>query len=114
MVIDRGQLIREHERFRRLLPRVRVFYAIKANPHPDIIRELASLGSSFDCASEGEMRHVLAQGVSPDRIIFANTVKRPEALQFARQAKVNLVTFDNEPELYKIAKYAPAAGCWPG
>ena len=109
LVIDRNQLIAEYSRFRRLLPRVRLFYAIKANPHPDVIRTVAGLGGSFDVASEGEMRHVLAYGATPDRIIFANTVKRPEALQFARKSKVNLVTFDNEPELYKIAKYAP--GC---
>lgn len=107
MVIDKAQLIQEYQRFRRLLPRVNVFYAIKANPHPDIIRALAALGSSFDVASEGELRHVLAQGVGPHRIIFANTVKRPEALEFARKSGVNFVTFDNEPELYKIAKYAP-------
>ena len=109
MVIDRRQLIQEYQRFRRLLPRVRLFYAIKANPHPDVIKTLASMGSSFDCASEGEMRHVLDQGVSPGNIIFANTVKRPEALEWIRRNKINLVTFDNEPELYKIAKYAP--GC---
>jgi ornithine decarboxylase len=109
LVIDKGALTAEYERFRRLLPRVRLFYAIKANPHPDIIRTLGQLGGSFDVASEGEMRHVLSQGVSPDRIIFANTVKRPEALEYARRSKVNLVTFDNEPELYKIAKHHP--GC---
>ena len=107
MVIDKAQLTREYNRFAKLLPRVRLFYAIKANPHPDIIKTLADLGGCFDVASEGEIRHVLAQGVSPDRIIFANTIKRPEALQFSRKAKVNLMTFDNEPELYKIAKHAP-------
>lgn len=109
MVIDKAHLIREYQRFRRLLPRVQLFYAIKANPHGDIIQTLSEQGGSFDVASEGEMRHVLAQGVSPDRIIFANTIKRPEALQAARKARVNLVTFDNEPELYKIAKHHP--GC---
>lgn len=107
MVIDKNALLAEYQRFRRLLPRVRLFYAIKANPHGDIIQALAEQGSCFDCASEGEMRHVLAQGVSPDRIIFANTVKRPEALEWAKKNRVNLVTFDNEPELYKIAKHAP-------
>lgn len=109
LVIDRQQLIEEYRRFSRLLPRVRLFYAIKANPHGDLIKTLAEQGSCFDVASAGEMQHVLAQGVSPDRIIFANTIKRPEALEFARKVKVNLCTFDNEPELYKIAKYAP--GC---
>jgi len=109
MVIDKRVLIEEYKSFKRLLPRVDLFYAIKANPHPDIIKTFAALGGAFDVASEGEMRHVLAQGVNPSRIIFANTVKRPEALEFARRARVNFVTFDSEPELYKIAKHHPGA-----
>ena len=109
MVIDKSRLVLEHELFRKLLPRVRLFYAVKANPHPDVFKTFRDLGAGFDVASEGEMRGVLAAGVTPDRLIFANTVKRPDALQFARAAGVELVTFDNEPELYKIAKYAP--GC---
>jgi ornithine decarboxylase len=109
LVLDKQKLIDEYQRFRRLLPRVRIFYAIKSNPHPDIIKTFRDLGSCYDVASEGEMRHVLNQGVSPDRIIFANTIKRPEAIQFCRKAKINFVTFDNEPELYKIAEHAP--GC---
>lgn len=109
LVLDKRVLIQEYQRFQRLLPRVKLFYAIKANPHPDVIKTFSEMGGCFDVASEGEIRHVLAQGVSPDRIIFANTVKRPEALQYAKKAGVNFVTFDSEPELYKIAKYAP--GC---
>jgi len=109
LVVEKARLVEEYKRFRRLLPRVRLYYAIKANPHADIIKTFRDLGASYDVASEGEMRHVLAQGVSPDRIIFANTIKRPEALEFCRRTKINFVTFDNEPELYKIAKHAP--GC---
>lgn len=109
LVIDKSRLISEYNHFRKLLPRVQLYYAIKANPHMDVIKTFAELGGSFDCASEGEVRHVLAQGVGPERIIFANTVKRPEALAFAKKNKVDLCTFDNEPELYKIAKHAP--GC---
>ncbi|MFH0938875.1 MAG: type III PLP-dependent enzyme [Planctomycetota bacterium] len=109
LVINKAQLIEEYRRFQRLLPRVKLYYAIKANPHPDVIKTFRDQGACFDVASEGEMRHVLAQNVKPDRLIFANTIKRPEALEFCRQAKINFVTFDNEPELYKIAKYAP--GC---
>jgi len=109
MVIDKSRLVEEYKTFRRLMPRVRLFYAMKANPHPDVIRTFADLGGCFDCASEGEMRLAIAHGASPDRIIFANTVKRPEALAYARKTKVNLVTVDSEPELYKIAEHAP--GC---
>ena len=58
---------------------MRLFYAIKANPHPDIIKHAGRTGRVLRLASENEIRHVLAQGVRADRIIFANTVKRPEA-----------------------------------
>jgi ornithine decarboxylase len=109
LVLDRARLVQEYEHFRRLLPRVRLYYAVKANPHPDVIRTFDGLGGCFDVASEGELRHVLDQGVDPRRLIFANTVKRPEALAFAARAGVDLVTFDSEPELYKIARHAP--GC---
>jgi ornithine decarboxylase len=109
LVIDRARLVHNYEQFRRLLPRVRLYYAVKANPHPDVVKTFHDLGGCFDVASEGEMRHVLAQGVSPERLILANTVKRPEALEFARTAGVDFVTFDSEAELYKIAKYSP--GC---
>ncbi len=110
MVISAGVLESQYKRFCRRLGRVTPYYAVKANPHGDIIKRLNAMGSCFDVASEGELRHVLGQGVRPDRIIFANTIKRPEALEFARKASVDLVTFDNEPELYKIAKYAPGCG----
>jgi ornithine decarboxylase len=109
LVLDRAKLVHEYEHFRRLLPRVRLYYAVKANPHPDVIRTFAELGCCFDVASEGEMRHVLAQGVEPERLIFANTVKRPEALVQACSAGVDFVTFDSEPELYKIARHSPGA-----
>lgn len=110
MVLEKDKLIEEYNTFRRLMPRVRLFYAMKANPHPDVLRTFAQLGGAFDCASEGEMKLALACGAAPDKIIFANTIKRPEALQFSRKSKINLVTFDNEPELYKIAKHHPGCG----
>lgn len=109
MVVDKHRLSEGYRRFRRLLPRVKIYYAIKANPHPDILKTIRDLGGCFDVASEGELRHVLAQGVRPDRVIFANTVKRPEALEYARRSRVQLLTFDSEPELYKIAKHAPGS-----
>ncbi len=109
LVLDKAKLVEEYRRFRRRLPRVKLYYAIKANPHPDIIRTFRDLGGCFDVASEGELRHVLAQGVAPSRIIYANPIKRPESLEYARRHGVNFVTFDNEPELYKLAKHA--RGC---
>ncbi|MCL6465994.1 MAG: type III PLP-dependent enzyme [candidate division WOR-3 bacterium] len=108
-IISRTLLLAQLSRFRKLLPRVEPFYAVKANPNPEVIKLLARHGCGFDVASEPEMELVLGAGVEPERLIFANTIKRTGAIQFARHRRVNLMTFDSEYELTKIARYAPGA-----
>lgn len=109
MLIRRSVLRKQYERFRKCLPNVTPYYAIKANPHPAIIKTFVKLGAGFDVASANEMKQVLRLGASPSKIIFANTVKSHEDIEIARHRRVRLMTFDNEPELYKIAKYSPRA-----
>jgi len=109
MLIRRSVLKKQFERFRTHLPEVTPYYAIKANPHPEIIKTFAKLGAHFDVASANEMNLVLGLGVAPGKIIFANTIKSIQDLQTAYKRRVRLMTFDNEPELYKIAKHAPGA-----
>ncbi|MBN1871978.1 MAG: type III PLP-dependent enzyme [Candidatus Omnitrophica bacterium] len=109
MIIRRSVLEKQYMRFRKHLPMVTPYYAIKANPHSDIIKTFLKLGSSFDVASGAEMKYVLSLGASPSKIIFANTIKSPEDISFARKRRVKFMTFDNEPELYKISKYYPGA-----
>ncbi|NQT28955.1 MAG: type III PLP-dependent enzyme [Candidatus Saganbacteria bacterium] len=109
MLISREVLKKQYQRFRRSLPNVMPFYAIKANPHPEIIKTFIKLGVGFDVASGAEMDLVLNLGASPDKVIFANTIKSNEDIARAHKRKVKLMTFDNEPELYKIAKHCPRA-----
>lgn len=109
MLIRRTILEKQFQRFKKNLPQVLPYYAIKANPNPEIIKTFARLGSNFDVASAREMDLVLSLKVSPRRIIFANTIKSNEDIAAAHKANVNLMTFDNEAELYKIAKYAPGS-----
>ena len=109
MLIRRSLLEKQYERFRSHLPKVTPYYAIKANPYPDIIKTFARLGSHFDVASAAEMNLVLSLGVHSQRIIFANTIKSIEDIQTAYRRRVRLMTFDNEPELYKISKHAPGS-----
>lgn len=107
MLIRRSVLEKQYRRFRKCLPEVAPYYAIKANPYPGIIKTFIKLGASFDVASANEMKQVLRLGATPSKIIFANTIKSNEDIEFARRRRVRLMTFDNEPELYKIAKYYP-------
>lgn len=109
LAVSRSALLQQLARFRKALPRVDPYYAVKANPHPEILKVLAAAGAGFDVASSAEMAAALAAGAAPDRLIFANTVKPAAALGAARKAGVTLTTFDSEYELDKIAAHSP--GC---
>ena len=109
MTISRSAVREQLEHFRRLLPRVEPFYAVKANPHPEVLKMLAACGAGFDVASIGEMDAALAAGAKGDRLIFANTIKSEKALRAAVDRGVKMMTFDSEYELDKIAEMAPGA-----
>lgn len=70
---------------------------------------MASLGLGFDCSTKMEINKVLSLGIDPSRIIYAHTTKPPSHLQHAAKVNVDLMTFDNELELYKIKNIFPNA-----
>jgi diaminopimelate decarboxylase len=73
-----------------LPPRVRLAYAVKANPFPDLLRTFASLGLSFDCASLGELGLIQELGLPPGRVFFAGPGKRREELALALKMGVRI------------------------
>lgn len=91
--------------------RVEIFYAVKCNPAPPVLHLLSLLGTSFDCASTAEIAQVMSLPVapSPDRIIFANPCKPPSFIRASANYGVNMMTFDNADELYKIKRSHPGA-----
>ncbi|NQU10373.1 type III PLP-dependent enzyme [bacterium] len=118
-VVDHDELRQNYATFRRYLPRVQAYYAVKANPDPAIVKTLYEAGASFDVASMPEFRIVYdyirtipdkqRQDWIWDKIIYANPIKANEALRELNQYKP-LVTFDNVEEIRKIKRYAPQAG----
>lgn len=108
-VISKAKLLAQVDRFRELLPRVEPFYAAKANSHPAILKVFAKAKLGFDVASQNEIDALLELGVPPAKLVFANTVKQPVVLTHAKKRGVDLMTFDSEYELNKIAKYFPGA-----
>ena len=108
-IISRSKLIQQAKRFKSLLPRVMPCYAVKANPNEEILKIFAKEKLGFDVASKKEMELVLKNGGKSERMIFANTIKSPRTMKFAMSKGIDLMTFDSEYELYKIAKYAPGA-----
>ncbi len=63
----------------------------------------------LDICLQSEIQRVLSLDVSPDRIIYANTVKHVSHLRYAIGSGVRMMTFDCENELLKIKEHAPSA-----
>ena len=91
------------------MPWAEIFYAVKANPAPAILARLAASGAAFDAASPAEIEACLAAGVSPDRISYGNTVKKPSDISFAAGGGVDLFAFDSAGEVEKLAAGAPGS-----
>ncbi len=105
--LDIGEIERLYHLWCSRFPGIHPYYAIKCNPDTGFIHKLQELGANFDCASIAEIDRVLSLGVSPDRIIFANPCKRQRDIVAAYQKGVQIVTFDTETELIKIAQVCP-------
>ncbi|MHB1096254.1 MAG: type III PLP-dependent enzyme [Gemmatimonadaceae bacterium] len=119
LIIDHDELRRNFRTFRRYLPRVQPYFAVKAGADPAVVRTLFAEGASFDVASmpEFDLVHENIKGMPArerqqwiwDKIIYANPIKPVETLKELDQYKP-LVTFDNYDEIDKIKEHAPRAG----
>jgi ornithine decarboxylase len=110
LVVDRDVVRDNYMQFARALPDTRVFYAVKANPAPELLALLTELGSCFDTASVQEMKLVLEAGATADRISFGNTIKKERDIVRALELGVRLFAVDCEAEVEKIARAAEATG----
>jgi ornithine decarboxylase len=109
LVVDLDVIRDNYNTFARALPDTRVFYAVKANPAPEILSLLAELGSSFDTASVVEIELALAAGATADRISFGNTIKKERDIARAYELGVRLFAVDCVEEVDKIARSAPGS-----
>jgi ornithine decarboxylase len=119
VVINHDVIRKNYAAFKKHLPKVQCYFAVKANAEPAIVRTLYRAGASFDVASLPEfmlvyknIKHLPAKAQQDfiwDKIIYANPTKPKETLLALDKYKP-LVTYDNLNELKKIRQYAPHAG----
>src|SRR6195256_4721548 len=109
LVVDLDIVRDNYQSFARTLPDSKVFYAVKANPAPEILKLLADLGSCFDVASIAETEAALAAGASSDRISYGNTIKKESDIATAFKLGVSLFAVDCEAEVEKVARAAPGS-----
>src|SRR5438876_8372741 len=91
VIIDHEMIRKNYTSFKRHLPKIQAYYAVKANAEPAIVRTLYKVGASFDVASLPEfmlvyknikhLPHNKQQDYIWDKIIYANPTKPKETLR---------------------------------
>lgn len=109
LVLDVDRVEANFRAMRDALPLARIYYAVKANPAPQILQRLVGLDSAFDAASIEEVMACLEAGAHPAAISFGNTIKKAGAIRRAHAAGVTMFAFDSREELEKLAQHAPGA-----
>jgi ornithine decarboxylase len=90
-------------------PAASIYYAVKANPSPEVVALLGTLDARFDVASRQELEMCLALGIHPGRLSYGNTIKKSADIGYAFARGVRRFAFDCEAELRKLAVHAPSS-----
>jgi ornithine decarboxylase len=109
LVVDLDVVRENYLGFARALPDTRVYYAVKANPAPEILKLLVELGCCFDVASINETHQVLAAGATADRVSYGNTIKKESEIAAAYKLGVSMFAVDCEAEVEKVVRAAPGS-----
>jgi ornithine decarboxylase len=109
LVVDLDVVRDNYSAFEKALPDSKIYYAVKANPAPEILRLLAGLGSSFDTASVTEIEMAMDAGAPAERISFGNTIKKERDIARAFELGIRLFAVDCVEEVDKIARVAPGS-----
>jgi len=109
LVLDLNKVDEKYDELTGAFPFSKIYYAIKANPHDEVLKLLAGKGSCFDVASTYELDQIMALGVGPERLSYGNTIKKSRDIAYAFSKGVRLFATDSEDDLNKIAKNAPGS-----
>jgi len=109
-VLSRGQLIENFYNFQQSFGNgVGIYYSVKANPHPVILKTLKDMGAFFEVASGGEIKKLIELEIDSSRIVFSNPIKKPTDIWGAFNYGIKYFSFDSLSEIEKIAQLAPGS-----
>lgn len=109
LVVDLDRVGERYDELKHLMPEAKIHYAIKANPHNEVLRLLLERGSNFDVASIYELNQILALGAPPERLSYGNTIKKARDIAYAYGKGIRLFATDSEADVRKLAQNAPGS-----
>ena len=109
IVVNLHTIKMNYIKLRDSFPYARIYYAMKANPGEPVLKMLVEMGSNFDIASRYELDKVLKYDVSPDRLSYGNTIKKPKDIKYFYDKGVRMFATDSKDDLKNIAENAPGS-----
>ena len=106
---DLNEVRASYQRLTEHLPGIEIYYAMKCNPEPSILKTVLECGGQFEISSAPEMYQAIDVGADPDKILFSNPIKSLEDIKSAYAAGVAHFAFDSRAEVDKLAEAAPGA-----
>lgn len=110
LLLDCGKLADQYRQLSAALPKVGLYYAVKAFPHAAIVNTLNTLGAGFDIASTGEINLLRKQQVNPRQTIHTHPIKKDKDIRDALRFGCSTFVVDNPDEIAKFRKYAHRVG----
>ena len=93
------------EALKKNYPKIKIYYAMKANSNLSVLKILETEGANIDAVSPGEVFMALTTGFTPDRILFTGTSVRNDELKFLSDSNVT-INIDSPSELSRLLKIA--------
>ncbi len=110
LVLDCAVLRNQYRRLKRALPRVDLYFAIKALPNETVITALHKEGCYFDIASQGEVKLLERNGITAKKTIHTHPIKRDIDIRSTLRFGCTTFVVDNEFELEKFVRYKERVG----
>lgn len=83
---------------------VKIFFAMKANHCPQVLKLIQQQGCGVDVVSGGELQWALDHGFRPDQIVFSGVGKSNAELELAVQKEIFQINVESESELLRLIK----------
>ncbi len=109
-IYSKAQIIENFKTLQNFLRSSEIFYALKANSNPSLLKILKELGAGADTVSAGEIYIALSAGFEPKEISFTGVGKRDDEIRFAIEKEILSLNIESEQELFLVNEIAHNMG----
>ena len=106
-LFSRNRITENYKSFKKHFPNSSIYYAMKANSDPEVLKVLNNVGCGFEVASVGELEMLKKIKVDPKKIVYGTSVKSGAHIKIFYDYGVDKYAADSYQEIDKIAANAP-------